>query len=171
MSRHVILIGLSGAGKSAAGQAAARLLDCAFRDIDDDIVRRSGLTIPELFRRHGEADFRARERDAMERALAAPAHLVATGAGWAAAPGNIDRALDVALVIYLRCGPETAVARLAGSTDRPLLAGDPLAALRGQLAARAGFYERAHAAVDTDGRGIDEVAQAVAALARSTGGW
>lgn len=171
MSRHVILIGLSGAGKSAAGRAAAHLLGCAFRDIDDDVVRGSGLSISELFRRHGEPAFRARERDAIERALAAAPHLVATGGGWAAEPGNLERALDVALVIYLRCPPETAAARLADVTDRPLLAGNTLAALRSQLAARAAFYERAHAAVDTDGRGIDEVAQAVAALARTTGGW
>jgi shikimate kinase len=171
VSRHVVLIGLSGAGKSAVGRAAARLLHCAFRDLDDDIVRRSGMAVPELFRRHGEAEFRMREREAMERALVAPAHLVATGGGWAAEPGNLERTRGVALVVYLRCTPETAAARLGGSTDRPLLAGDALEALRAQFAVRAGFYQRADAAVDTDGRGIEEVAEAVAALARTNGGW
>jgi shikimate kinase len=171
VNRHVILVGLSGAGKSAVGRETARLLDCPFRDLDDDIVRRSGMTIPELFRRHGEADFRVRERDAMERALGTPAHVVAAGGGWAAEPGNLERVLDVTFVVYLRCTPEVAAARLAATTDRPLLAGNALEALRGQLAMRAAFYERAHAVVDTGDRGIEEVARAVAVLARTTGGW
>jgi shikimate kinase len=171
VSRHVVLIGLSGSGKSAAGRQAARLLDCAFRDLDDDVERQCGVPILEIFRRHGEADFRRRERDAMTHALAAPAQVVATGGGWAAEPGNLEPVLDTSLVIYLRCAPETAAARLAGVANRPLLAGDVVAALRGQLAARSGAYARAHATVDTDGRSIAQVAEAVAVLARTMGGW
>jgi shikimate kinase len=169
--RHVILVGLSGAGKSAVGCETARLLDCAFRDLDDEVERRCGMRIPEIFRRHGEADFRRRERDAMTRALAAPAHVVAAGGGWAAEPGNLEQALEATLVIYLRCAPETAAARLAGATNRPLLAGDVVGALRSQLGVRSAAYERAHATVDTDRRSVAEVTAAVAALARTTGGW
>jgi shikimate kinase len=171
VSRHVILVGLSGSGKSMAGRGAARLLGCAFRDLDGEVVRECGMTIAEVFAQEGEAAFRVRERDAMQRALAAPAHVVAAGGGWAAEPGNLEDAHDRALIIWLRCAPETAAARLAGAVDRPLLAAGTLPALRAQLEVRRGFYERAHAAVDTDGRSIGEVAEAVAALARTSGGW
>ena len=171
MRRHVVLIGLSGAGKSAVGRETARLLDCAFRDLDDDVERQCGRTIPEIFRRDGEAHFRMRERDAMRQALVTPAHVVAAGGGWAAEPGNLEQALETALVIYLRCAPEIAAARLAGVTNRPLLAGDVVAALRGQLGVRGAAYERAHATVDTDRRSVAEVTEAVAVLARTTGGW
>jgi shikimate kinase len=171
VSRHVVLVGLSGSGKSSAGRGAARLLGCAFRDLDDEVARESGMTVAEVFAREGEAAFRVRERDAMDRALAAPAHVVAAGGGWAAEPGSLEGARDRALIIWLRCAPETAAARLVGAVDRPLLASGTLPALRAQLEARGGFYERAHAAVDTDGRTIGEVAEAVAALARTSGGW
>lgn len=171
MSRHVVLVGLSGSGKSSAGREAARLLGCAFRDLDEDVSRRSGTSIPELFRREGEAAFRTLEREAMADALAARPHVVAAGGGWAAEPGNIEQVLDRTLIVYLRCAPETAAGRLAGATDRPLLAAGALPALRAQLGVRRGCYERAHAVIDTDGRGIADVAQAVAALARTTGGW
>jgi shikimate kinase len=97
--------------------------------------------------------------------------VVAAGGGWAAEPGNLAQVLDRALIVYLRSAPETAAARLAGAPDRPLLADGVLAGLRAQLAVRSGCYERAHAVVDTDGRSISEVAEAVAALARTKGGW
>ena len=171
MTRHLILVGLSGAGKSTAGQQAARLLGCAFRDPDDEIAGRSGLSIPEIFRRRGEASFRTLERDAMEGALEAAPHVVAAGGGWAAQPGSLERASKVALVVYLRCRPETAADRLGDARERPLLASDPLGALRVQLAGRKAYYERADAVVDTDERSPGEVAAELAALARSSGGW
>jgi shikimate kinase len=171
VTRHIVLVGLSGAGKSAAGRAVAALLGCAFRDLDEDIVAATGLAIAEIFRTRGEAAFRLLERDAMDRACRATPHVVAAGGGWAAQGGNLERVLDVALIVYLRCAPETAAARLGDARDRPLLAPDPLTALQAQLGARRASYERAHAVVDTDGRGVRDVAEAVAALARRSGGW
>lgn len=171
MTRHLILIGLSGAGKSVVGRETARLLECPFRDLDEDVAARAGMSITEIFGRRGEAAFRSLERDAMERALGALPHVIATGGGWAAQGGNLDRVAEVAFVVYLRCSPDTAATRLSGATDRPLLVRDPFDALQAQLATRRAFYERAHAVVETDDQTPTEVAAAVAALARSSGGW
>jgi shikimate kinase len=171
VTRHIILIGLSGAGKSAAGREMAALLGCPFRDLDDDIVASAGLAVADIFRTHGEPAFRRLERDAMEHAVGTAPHVVAAGGGWAAQPGNLEGVLDVALIVYLRCAPETAAARLGEARDRPLLVPDPATALRAQLRARQASYERAHAVVDTDERSPRDVAEAVVALARRSGGW
>jgi len=171
VTRHIILIGLSGAGKSVVGRELARLLDCAFRDLDEDIATRAGTSVSEIFRWRGEGTFRSLERDAMERALGAMPHVIAAGGGWAAQGGNLDRVAEVAFVVYLRCSPDTAATRLCGATDRPLLVQDPLTSLQAQLAVRRTHYERAHAVVETDELTAAEVATRVAALARSSGGW
>lgn len=171
MKRHVLLLGLPGAGKSAVGRLAARGLGCAFCDLDARVAEVSGMSVAELFARRGEPAFRDAERQAAEHALAAPPHVVAAGGGWAAQPGNLERAAGRALTVHLVCAPETAAGRLAGMHDRPLLAGDMLGRLRSLAAERAAFYRRADAAVPTDDRTVEEVASDVVALARSAGGW
>jgi len=171
VKRHVVLIGLPGAGKSSAGRLAARTLGCPFCDLDDRVVAATGTTIAELFARDGEAAFRDAERTAFDRALAEPPQVIATGGGWAAQPGNLDGARDRAITVHLACAPETAGRRLAGTRDRPLLAGDMAARLDRLAVTRAAFYERAEATVATDDHPPGEVAAAVVALARSAGGW
>lgn len=171
MKRHVVLLGLPGAGKSAVGPRVAGILGCAFCDLDARVEVATGLRIAEIFARHGEPAFRDAERAAAEHALAEPPQVVAAGGGWAAQPGHLERARGRALTVFLACTPETAAARLHGTVDRPLLVQDALGTLRRLAAERAAFYGRAERAVATDHRTIDEVADAVVALARSAGGW
>jgi len=171
VKRHILLIGLPGAGKTVVGQVAARILGCAFCDLDDRVTEAAGVTVAQLFAERGEAAFRAAEREAAEAALDEPPQVLAAGGGWAAQPGNLERAGDRALTVHLVCAPETAARRLAGTQNRPLLAGDLLGRLRRLAAERQAYYERADAGVVTDGRTVEEVAADVAVLARSAGGW
>jgi len=169
VNRHVILVGLSGAGKTTVGRlAAARspLLFPEFADLDELIQLEAGRPIAEIFARAGEAEFRRLERAAMARALARPPHLIAAGAGWIAAPGNLDAArARGALTVYLRIDPELAARRLAGDASRPLLAGDDRAArLRSLLEARQAAYGQASAALDASGPLEEVVASLVAIL-------
>ena len=90
MRRHVVLVGLSGSGKSVAGQAAARIVDGKFVDIDEEIERREGISIREIFQQRGEQAFRRLERELVGAVLAGEPSIVATGGGWAAEPGNVD---------------------------------------------------------------------------------
>jgi shikimate kinase len=168
--RHVVLIGLPGAGKSAAGRVAAGLLDAAFTDLDRMIVLETGRSIPELFADPGEAGFRDLERAAMGRVLVGAPQVVAPGGGWAAQPGNLDAAAG-AFLVHLRVSPEVAAARLEQERDRPLLQGDPQHRLERLWRERERFYLRAHAEVDTDAMSPVLVAEAVAKLARREAGW
>jgi shikimate kinase len=171
MKRHVLLVGLPGAGKSTVGALAASRLAAPLEDTDQTIVERSGRSIPALFAGPGEPAFRALEREAVEGALSRAPRVIAAGGGWAAEPGNLEAAAPRALIIYLSCAPETAAVRLAGADPRPLVASDPVPRLRELLAGRRRFYERADVSVETDGRLAAAVADEVVALARSRGGW
>jgi shikimate kinase len=171
VSQHLILIGLSGAGKTSVGARVAALLGTRFRDLDADIAAAAGRDITTMFREQGEVAFRDAERAAMTRALDDAPHVIAAGGGWAAQPGNLASAAGRAFVVLLACTPEAAAERLTGVVDRPLLQGDSAAALRALAAMRAPYYARADVAVQTVGRSVEEVAREVAALARSQGAW
>jgi shikimate kinase len=171
VKRHVVLIGLPGAGKTTVGSLAAGRLAAPFDDVDRLVERQAGRSIAGIFASQGEPAFRRMERDAMAAALDRPARVIAAGGGWAAEPGNLEAARGRALTVYLSCTPETAAARTAGSSGRPLLAADHLSAMRELLARRRAFYGRADREIHTDGRDADAVTADVVALARSHGGW
>jgi shikimate kinase len=164
VKRHLILVGISGSGKSTVGRLAAKQLGTHFSDIDELIVAGSGQPVAELFAREGEAQFRRLERAAMERVLSAPPHLIAPGAGWIAEPGNLEAAGD-ALLIYLEIAPAAAAARLAGDATRPLLAGaEPVTRLSGMLRTRERWYRKAELTIPASG-----LPEAVAALVAEAG--
>lgn len=171
MKHHVVLVGLSGSGKTAAGEAAAKQLDAPLVDIDRQIESAAGKSIAEIFAGDGEAAFRDAERAAVDRALDGEPAILVPGGGWAAQPGNLDLVTRNAFTIYLDTSPADAARRLASATDRPLLGGDREAILQVQLAEREAFFEQANAVIETTGMTVQEVAGRVAALARKSAGW
>lgn len=172
MKRHLLLVGLPGSGKTAAGRRAAEVLGATFTDVDEQVEAAEGMAIRQIFAERGEPAFRELERSAVEAALAGPPGVVAPGGGWAAQGANMEYAVGHALVVYLSTAPAVAAARAASEGSRPLLDGpDPAARMEELLAAREGFYGGAEAVVPTDGRSVDEVAAALVQLARSRVGW
>ena len=171
MKHYVVLVGLSGSGKTAAGEGAAKQLHAPLVDIDSQIEAVAGKSIGEIFAKDGEAAFRDAERAAVARALDGEPAILVPGAGWAAQPGNLDLVTRNVFIIYLNTTPAEAARRLASATDRPLLEGDREAVLRVQLGEREASYELANAVVETMGMTAQEVADRVAALARKSAGW
>lgn len=172
MKRHIVLVGLPGAGKTTVGRLVAERLGCGFVDVDSILVRRESKPITMIFAEKGEPAFRDMERGEVERALDAVPCVVAPGGGWAAQPGSIELAKAKGLVVYLKTRAETAADRAAPDGTRPLLAGeDPLARMRALLKEREGAYLKADAQVETDRRAPAQVADDVVALARAGAGW
>lgn len=158
MSRPVaVLIGPPGAGKTTVGGLLAAELGVGFRDVDHDVEAAAGKPISDIFVDDGEEVFRALESDAVARALAAHDGVLALGGGAILAPAS-RAALRGHRVVYLQVGLADAVDRVGLNTARPLLAMNPRATLRRQLAARAPLYaEVAAITVVTDGRTPDQV--------------
>src|ERR1700720_3169391 len=79
--RRIVLVGLMGAGKTSIGRRLAARLGLPFLDADAEIELAAGCTIPELFARYGERDFRDGERRVIRRLLGGEPIVLATGGG------------------------------------------------------------------------------------------
>ncbi|MEU4877830.1 shikimate kinase [Streptomyces sp. NPDC021608] len=157
---RVVLVGPMGVGKSTVGQLLAERLGVAYRDTDDDIVAESGRSIAEIFVDEGEDAFRAREKQAVRRALTEHDGVLALGGGSILDPDTRDL-LAGQRVLYLAMDVEEAVKRTGLNAARPLLAVNPRKQWRELMEARRHLYEGvATAVVATDGRTPEEVSQA-----------
>lgn len=172
MKRHVLLVGLPGAGKSTVGQLVAEGLEAPLLDIDLILVRQMGMPIAQIFGMVGEPRFRAMERDAVATAQARDPAVIVPGGGWAAQPGQVQAAKPNCLIIYLKCSASTAARRSEDGDVRPLVTGaDPVERTRTLLQAREPFYKLADYEVSADSKAAPVVAQEVIRLARTHGGW
>lgn len=139
--RNIYLVGLMGAGKTTLGKQLARRLDKPFYDSDHDIEERTGVRIPVIFEIEGEAGFRAREVDAIERLTALDNIVLATGGGVVINPLNRERLSSRGYVVYLHAQPQDLWQRMRHDKSRPLLrTADPLAKLKELYAARDPLY-------------------------------
>jgi shikimate kinase len=165
--RHLVLVGLMGAGKTTVGQRCADLLDRGFVDTDHLIEANTRMGVADIFAEHGEQQFRSLERDAVADASASPDPLViAVGGGAVLDPGNRRRLREHAVVVWLRASPAELGARVGrgAGDERPLLAGyaSTTSTLERLSAQREPAYEAAaHLQIDTEGRSVDEVAALV----------
>lgn len=159
------LVGMMGAGKTAVGRALAERLGVPFFDSDEEIERRSGHSVAEIFARRGEAGFRELERKAIG-ALSGTTAVVALGGGAIAEPGMAERLGRSGTVVYLRATPETLSERVGEGEGRPLLAGldarERKGRLRALLAQRKIHYGSASITIDTDGATVEQLAQRLA---------
>ena len=164
LRRHLVLVGLMGAGKTTVGARCAVQLDRPFVDTDDLVETLAGHTVAELFT-EGEATFRTFERDAVADACASPAPLViACGGGAVLDPTSRRRLRDTGFVVWLRAEPQVLADRVrADGVDRPLLTdAGTLPTLTRLADTRAAAYEAAaDASVSTEGRNPEAVATAV----------
>jgi shikimate kinase len=172
MKRHVLLIGLPGAGKSCVGGLVADGLGAPLLDIDSILVRQMGMPVAQIFGMVGEPRFRSMERDAVATAQAREPAIIVPGGGWAAQPGQLEAAKPACLTIYLKCTAATAAHRSEHGEVRPLLVGtDPVERVRLLLEAREPFYRLADYVVSAEVKAAPAVAQEVIRLARMHGGW
>jgi shikimate kinase len=162
---HVVLVGLPGSGKTSVGRALAAELERPFLDFDEEIERREGQSVGQIFAGRGEGYFRTLEWRLTEEMRAAGGGMVlAPGGGWVTVPGAVDLLRPPATVIYLAAQPATALARMGPRRDlRPLLAApDPLDALGRLLADRGALYEAASdLVVDTELLDLQGVTQRI----------
>jgi len=160
-----------GAGKTTIGKMLADELHLDFADVDREIESRSGVDIPWIFDKEGEAGFRLRESAALKELSALDGVLISTGGGAVMSAENRRLMSTCGIVIYLHTSVEEQVRRTSRDRKRPLLQNDDPASVLAQLMqVREPLYrEVAAIIVDTDGRGPKVVAQDLAERLRQLG--
>src|SRR5215470_4646953 len=118
---NLFLVGPMGSGKSAVGRQLARLLRLPFYDSDAEIERRTGVDIPFIFEKEGEAGFRQRERETIEMLTARDHIVLATGGGAVLLPENRRVLAERGRVVYLQASIAQQAERVRQGRDRPLL--------------------------------------------------
>lgn len=163
---HVILVGLPGSGKTTVGRAVAERLNRPFLDLDEEIERREGESIGQIFGERGEAYFRQCERQLTQELRECGGMVVSPGGGWVSNPGLISLLRPPGRLVYLKVRPETALERLgANRALRPLLSRpDPLGELKRLHVARRAAYESADWIVDTEPHDLHMVITEVTGL-------
>jgi shikimate kinase len=140
--RSVVLVGMMGAGKSSIGRRLASRLNIPFVDADTEIEKAAGMSIADIFARHGEADFRSGEARVIARLLEGGPQVLATGGG---AVMNADTRTAIktrGVSVWLTAEAEVLMRRIHKRRhERPMLqAADPTARLRELLVEREPVY-------------------------------
>ena len=121
---RIYLIGYMGSGKSHLGRKFSKHLGVQFVDMDHYIEERNYKTIPQIFAEEGEAEFRKKERKALEELSEFTDIVIATGGGAPCFFDNIDLMNNSGKTIYLNIDPKILAFRLMKSkTERPLIKG------------------------------------------------
>ena len=102
---NIVLIGMPGCGKTTVGRALAGKLGRTFVDLDEEIVRRAGMSIPEIFAREGEAGFRERESALVREFGERTGLVVSTGGGVVTRRENYIPLKQNGLLLHLRRDP------------------------------------------------------------------
>jgi shikimate kinase len=163
MTPRILLVGMMGAGKTTTGRLLAGRLGWSYRDSDADVEATTGLTVPELFARDGEAAFRRAEAGVLTDACTDAKPSVVSVAGGAVLSAE-NRRLIVAsgIVVWLRARPETLAARVGDGVGRPLLNEGPAEALVRLSEVRAPLYaEVADLVIDVDDLDPEAVADRI----------
>ena len=115
---------MPGAGKTTVARAIARRLGREFHDTDQEIEARTGVRVSVIFEIEGEAGFRRREAEAIERMTLLDNIVLATGGGAVLDPRNREHLKARGFVVYLHASPGELLRRTRYDKSRPLLQGD-----------------------------------------------
>lgn len=119
--RSIVLVGMMGAGKSSIGRRLASRLGIPFIDADTEIVSAAGMTIPEIFEKHGEPYFRAGEARVIARLLDNGPQVLATGGGSVMDPQTRALIGQKGISIWLKADVDVLLKRTKRRNDRPLV--------------------------------------------------
>jgi shikimate kinase len=166
--RSVVFVGLMGAGKTAVGRKVATLLGLPFIDSDHEIRTVSRMSVPELFERYGEPEFRELERRVILRLLREGPQVVSTGGGAFMNQRTRTAIREHGISVWLKTDLDVLVERVSRRSDRPLLrSADPRQVMTRLMEERDPVYASADLCVRTEDQPIHAAARQVVERLRS----
>lgn len=114
--KNIVLIGMPSSGKSTVGKLLAKILNKQFIDTDSDVVKLTGMEIPEILKEYGEEHFREIESMVIANLSLKQNAVIATGGGAILNPRNIELLKENGFVVFL----DRSIENLIITADRPL---------------------------------------------------
>ncbi|MDO4581003.1 MAG: shikimate kinase [Bacillota bacterium] len=161
---NIVLVGFMGSGKTVIGRNVARLLDFDFADTDEMIRDTTGMSLPQLLRKHGHIRVCSEEALVLKKLAAASRQVIAAGGSLLPQQSNIGLLVKSSYFVLLHAEPQVIHQRLGRKNDRLLPYGKPtLPQLEQLIAEREREYRRlADLILDTGSMGVEEAAVAIA---------
>ena len=120
---YIFLVGFMGAGKTTLAKKIATKLGCSWLDSDQEIEKREGIKVSEIFEVRGEDYFRILEKQFLDDLQPNEKMIIATGGGLPCFNGNMTRLNELGITIYLERTPKELFQRVKQATNsRPLIA-------------------------------------------------
>ena len=157
--QRIGLVGLRGAGKSTLGARLAERLAVPFIELDREIESESGQPLSGIFDLYGQPGFRRFERQCLDKVIAQhPRFVLATGGGIVSEPATFERLLNACFTVWVKAAPSEHMQRVVAQGDmRPMTDNrEAMADLQRILSVREPLYRKADAAIDTQGKSIEE---------------
>ena len=160
MSKNIVLVGLSGSGKTTIGKLLEQKINLKFIDTDEIIVNNENRSINDIFATDGEKFFRQIEFEVVRKVSEQNDLIISTGGGVVLNQENIDNLKKNGIVFYLKTSVDTLINRLKNDTTRPLLKTNDLRLkLEKMLLDRATFYEKADYIIKNDNDNIEQTVE------------
>lgn len=157
--KKIYLIGFMGSGKSAIGRRLSFLLKIPYYDMDQEIVKKMGLSIPEIFEKHGEPFFRQQEHEFL-KTFRDEWCIVSTGGGVAVNPSNSRLMRQTGLVLFLDATFPDIWKRISRDVNRPIVQASTREQLEVLYTTRKRFYKATtHITIRTDGRTLRQITE------------
>lgn len=171
--KNVILIGFMGTGKTSIGKMLATKLGCAFIDMDVLIEEQSGMSIPAMFEKYGEAYFRNKESELAVTLSERQNAVISTGGGIVKNPANIEALRKSGPIVCLTADVDTILVRTSRRGERPVLDnaddGNRRLAIEKLLSERSAMYQQCDFSIDTSELSPLQVVEAIIRYLRSRG--
>ena len=156
---NIVLIGFMGAGKSTVARTLGEWFDMDIVEMDELISERQGMSIPEIFEKHGEEYFRNLETNLLIELQKASRTIISCGGGAAMRSQNVSEMKKNGYVVLLTAAPKTILERVKENDDRPLLKNHKNVEYIAQLMEkrREKYETAADLIVQTDKKNVQEI--------------
>jgi len=159
---NIYLIGFMGAGKTTVAKILSKRLNFDFVDLDLDIEKEQGISISEMFEKHGEKYFRDVETDSLRKISEKSNQIISTGGGIVIKDENWQIMRNRGVSVYLKSSIETLFNRVKHKSTRPLLnVENPFEKAKELFSSRESLYEKSDIILDREGIEPGDVAMAI----------
>lgn len=161
--KNLFLIGFMGCGKSTVASHLLKEYGMDIIEMDQELVERVGMTIPEMFETYGEEYFRNEETKLLTECGQKSNIVVSCGGGAVLRKQNMNIMKSSGFVVWLTANPSTILERVGKDENRPLLKGNKnISSVQKMLEKRIPCYEKAaDILVETDGRTVEDICKEI----------